>query len=211
MMTPGDADGVTRLETTAKAALALVPGVGGALATVVGDELDRRRRAARETAELVVAGVADSEILLRRLREDEQLSSLFAAAIEAGMRSTLREKRRALAAAITRGVLDGAQIDQEHLVVAVLSDLDVPHLRALEGLRRRVDEADPTRETLEHRAIESQTTGLSAPIEAALVRHGCIQSSSASAFGGSITHWRVTSFGRRVLDELRDPDDSEES
>ncbi|MFA9430962.1 hypothetical protein [Egicoccus sp. AB-alg2] len=207
-MSKHDRDNRAHLETAVKAALSLVPGIGGALATIVGDELDRRRQSGRETAEFIIKGVADGDVLLQRLREHEQLSSIFAAAVEAGMRTTLREKRRAMAVAVSRAVLDEALVDEAQLIVAVLSDLDVPHLRALEEFRRRVDAADPTRTIAHHRSIESQTSGLSSPIEAALVRHGCIYSQSTAVLGGGITHWGVTYFGRMVLDELRNHSDS---
>lgn len=191
-----------RGETALKAALSLVPVVGGALATVFGDEMDRRRERARETAE-VVAGSVDADELVSRLRDDQRLAALFAQAVEVGARTTLSEKRRAMADAVSRAVLDTARVDESQLIVAALSDLDVPHLRELEAFRRTVDAADPDRENAAARMLETSASGMISPIEAALVRHGCIWSASLSVMGGSITHWGVTRFGRALLDELK--------
>lgn len=191
-----------RGETALKAALSLVPVVGGALATVFGDEMDRRRERARETAGVVAESV-NADDLVSRLRDDQRLAAIFAHAVEAGARTTLREKRRAMADAVSRAVLDTARVDETQLIVAALGDLDVPHLRELEAFRRRVDAADPDREDLAARMLETATSGMIAPIEAALARHGCIWSANLSVMGGSITHWGVTRFGRSLLDELK--------
>lgn len=195
-----------RSETAIKAALSLIPWVGGSLATVFGDEMERRRDRAVETAQ-VVAGSVDGELLLACLQGNERIAALFTQAVEAGARTTMRGKRIAMGKAVSRAVLDSAEIDDGQLLIAALSDLDVPHIRELEAFRRKVDAADPDRDDASARLIESSTTGMISPIEAALVRHGCIQSASVSVLGGGITHWGVTAFGRRLLEELRqDPE-----
>ena len=197
-----------RSETAIKAALSLVPAVGGTLATIVGDEMERRRGRVLESTDTVISAVGPTE-LVKRLEDDERLTSLFTEALEASARTTLAEKRRAMAIAISRAVLDSAAIDEAHLVVAALADLDVPHLRELERFRRRVDAADPDRDDLASQMVETSGTGMAAPIEAALVRHGCLWSASVSVLGGRVTHWGVTGFGRHILRELRhDPLDA---
>lgn len=199
------------VESVAKAALSLVPVVGGALASVLGDELERRRSAARHTAELVAEAVGDGEVLLARLQGDKRLAATFAQAVEAGMRSTMDEKRRAMAKAISRAVLDIAEVDETQLVIAALEDLDVPHLRGLEDLRRRVDEERSPMESPVSRTIEGRDTGLIAPIEAALLRHGCIFNRTTPTYGGSTAHWGVTAFGRHLLNDLHRESDNEDS
>ncbi|MFA9444454.1 hypothetical protein [Egicoccus sp. AB-alg6-2] len=201
----GHEEGRPRDETALKAALSLVPFVGGALATVFGDEMDRRRERARETASVVAESV-DAGELVSRLEEDQRLAALFAQAVESGARTTLREKRRAMADAVSRAVLDTARVDEGQLIIAALSDLDVPHLRELEAFRRRADAAEPDRQDAAARMIETSTSGMISPIEAALMRHGCIWSTSLSVLGGSTTHWGVTGFGRALLDELQGDD-----
>lgn len=191
-------------ETALKAVPSLVPVVGGhsprSLATrwIVEESEHGRPLASSPSPSMPVSWSLDSKTIAT--------SSALRPGGRGCARTTLREKRRAMAGSVSRAVLDTAGVDESQLTIAALSDLDVPHLRELEAFRRRADAAEPDRGYAAARMIETSTSRMLSPIEAALMRHGCIWSTSLSVMGGSTTHWGLTGFGRTLLDELQGDD-----
>lgn len=98
----------------------------------------RDRWAARGSEVLAdVAASAPAAELERRLLQDEALDAALTAAVEAGAQTSLRAKRRLLGRVVGRAVLDDARIDEATLIVGVLSQIDVPHVRCPRGCSSR--------------------------------------------------------------------------
>lgn len=214
-------DPPSRSETAIRAAVRLVPSVGESLGIAVDDALARRKAWAQETAERVAVEVDDDALLLERL-EDERVQMLFAEALEAAMRSRVDAKRRLLARVVARTVLDDAQVDEAELVTTALRQLDAPHVRALERLRRierdalteadhRLSEmSDRNREEVDDVALSETALKIvveasreePAPITWALISTGVAE--PATVWDGGLAIDSVSTFGHRLLDELHE-------
>lgn len=198
-------DPPSRGETAIRAAVRLVPSpVGDSLETVVNDVLARRRVWAKETAEQVAVEVDDDALLLERLKE-ERVAMLFVEAVEAGMRSRVDAKRRVLARVVARTVLDDAQVEEAELVTTALRQLDAPHVRALERLRRiewdRENVGDDYRaEGSASKTVTQASREEPAPILSALIYTGVAE--PATLVGGGTAIHCVSMFGHRLLDDL---------
>jgi hypothetical protein len=112
---------------------------------------------------------APPDLIEQRLEESEGLDAALTAAVAAAVASGLSEKRRLLGMLINRAVLDDAQVDHTTLMVGILGQIDAPHVRALEAIRRaevEVQEAGEVapraegaeREMNEHRSSRSRAT-----------------------------------------------------
>lgn len=82
-------------EVAVLAALELIPGVGGTLATVVEEVFDRRRARVHDLATGVLAQVAPAD-LIDRLRADPRFGDLFVLALERVARADWEPKRAAM-------------------------------------------------------------------------------------------------------------------
>lgn len=212
----------SRVDTAMKAALALVPYVGGALAILYEDVLTRRRVKVEAFGEAAFDRHPQGcEGLLRQLQVDPRLAELFVQAGEAAMTSTVQAKAeglgRMLADAAT--AIDEDTFDHMELLTLALMDLESPHLRGLQrlasfptddelfkehaeasGLVRDEGAAAVTLDNLvnqDERRVERMRVQalLPPPVVAALVRHGLV--TQDAGYGLYITG--VSHFGRDLL------------
>jgi hypothetical protein len=200
--------------------LAEIAGLG----LLVAGRLDRMRQTALEMRD--TAG--DEQTLVKAIQESEDVEVLVIEALEAASRTALREKRLLLGRIIGRAVLDDAPIDEAQLITAALGELDAPHIRALERLRRaeedidahareqadkaRADEMDPEQgdrawsnrfNSIVGDAVRRTGDGEPVSIRATLIRTGVVLPATVLDGGASI--YRVSDFGRQLLAELADP------
>lgn len=213
-------------DTLARVGLSLVPVVGGA-ALVVYDDVRVRiaARTARTLDEIVEAtGV---EKLSDRLASDPELEAVFAQGLDAATRTGYEAKRRLLSRVISAAVLDDAKVDEALLVVLALRELDAPHLRVLERMRRAEDDvlgrdlsefssesheeagAKMARENAANRAVVDAGSGVPVVLLETLTRTGVAHQLGMS-YGGPTCPGTVSNFGRLVLDNLREVEVVEE-
>ena len=130
------------------------------------------------------------------------------------MRTGYQAKREMLARVISAAALDDARIDETALYVRALTTLDAPHFRTLEALVRCLDtlglSTESTHEDVSgvREAIRMEVGDVPTPIVTALRREGLIRLSGTYPGGEplAIEAYRVTDFGRALLDELRSTD-----
>ena len=103
-------------ETGVKAVLALIPGVGGAIETVVADVAARRRERAREMAESAAREAGGADALLDAVGRNERVADLFLAAGSAAQRTALAWKRRAMGRVVGRAAADEAFDDDSEML-----------------------------------------------------------------------------------------------
>lgn len=117
-----------------------VPVLGDALAIVVTDAYKRRMAVAEQTALDIAQQSGGAGHLATRLAGDPQLEVMFLEAVEAATRTGLKDKRRLLSRVVGAAVLDDAKVEDGQLLVQALRELDAPHVRGLEMVRRVTDE-----------------------------------------------------------------------
>lgn len=137
-----------------------------------------------------------------------ETESMFGAALRAALESGVQAKRRVLARVVAQAMIDDARVDEAHLFVAALRELDGPHLRAL----ARLDDADkqqhPERraEALKH-VWEAEPV----PVRAALIRTGCSTAQVETIELNLMfvpTPTPVTEFGRQLLEWILAEDEA---
>lgn len=156
------------------------------------------------TSAMEGSGLGFEELLLR-ITESEQLSILFAMAVEAAQRSHLEAKARALGRAVASGALlgDDAALDEAQLVTATLAALEVPHIRALLSLSEAGKAApDKAAATLIKEDLQTDT-GAAQAILAVLTHQGLIWL-DPPGFGG----WGLTEYAAKILMLLKDDSDT---
>lgn len=156
------------------------------------------------TSAMEGSGLGFEELLLR-ITESEQLSILFAMAVEAAQRSHLEAKARALGRAVASGALlgDDAALDEAQLVTATLAALEVPHIRALLSLSEaRKAAPGKAAATLIEEGLQTDT-GAAQAILAVLTHQGLIWL-DPPGFGG----WGLTEYAAKILTLLKDDSDT---
>lgn len=163
--------------------------------------------------EVLAQLAAPVELVERRLSESEPLDAALVAAVTAAVSSSLRAKRRLLGRLINEAVLDDARVDNTALIVGVLAQIDAPHVRALEAIRRAESEAEaagevPPRAEGAEREINAriQTAGAQQPppVLAALTSLGLLE--ATTTWNGNAIVVGLTEFGNELLDSLRASD-----
>lgn len=210
-------------ETIVRMGLSLVP-FGSAIDIMLTDtrkrQVDRMRQTVKE-----VADAAGSDRLLSRLAESPESEAVFIQGIEAATRTGFEAKRRLLSRVVTAAILDDARINEGLLIVMALRDLDAPHLRALETIRRATEKVDaqvvataleegvdgpPPGQRIEQLLtvqIKADTPDLPSVVIAGLVREGAL--SPANTWDGQMgptrpEHYRITEFGAALIEHLRE-------
>jgi hypothetical protein len=181
-------------ETGVKAVLALIPGVGGAIETVVADVAERRRERAREMAESAAREAGGADALLDAVGRDERVADLFLAAGWAAQRTALAWKRRAMGRVVGRAAADDALVEDSELLFRALSDLDGPEFRLLSRMASDQGGQD------EVRALADAAPQ---PVVSALVRNGVMD--TVGTFDGPPVPVKVSRFGRSLLDFVNEP------
>ncbi|MBM4634506.1 hypothetical protein GS482_21325 [Rhodococcus hoagii] len=196
-------------ETTVKAIVAAIPYVGNSLTAIVNDMSQRREHRASEALNAVIDAVGAPE-LQRRAEEDPEFDALLAEMVLAAVRSGLEEKRRVLARVVANAAASSEPIDTAQLVVAALSDLDGPHIRALARIRAAEKAALPgdVEPDSEERGSRLEDAAFEAgrkeepPVLSALIRTGVAY--PATLVGGGVAICGTTPFGQELLSYLED-------
>lgn len=163
---------------------------------------DRMRDVARGAEE-----EATPEQIAARFVADEAFEQLVFEAVETGRRSHWQAKRMLVGKAVGRAAADDALVDEQHLILAALRDLEAAHYQTLK--RMLVARSQTGREGEQRVFDESHSS-----IKAALIRHGAVDADydvdvlsidgGGSAGGGSSeTHvyidYSVSAFGQALL------------
>ena len=187
-----------------------LPG-GELLAALIDHEQERQLRIARGLVDQISEAAGAAE-LLRRVDQSEEVAAAFRQAVDVATRTGLEQKRKALARVVAAAVLDDAQVDEATLVVQALRDLDAPHIRALERMRRaedsvqrqdgvtRLNDADVTN------AVRQVADAEVDAVNTTLVRTG-VAHVVGSSYGGQPVPGMVSDFGRLVLKYLQSDSD----
>lgn len=192
----------------ARAVLVAVP-FGGSVDVFVEGTRERLAHKARRTVAEVVE-VTGVEVLAERLASNPEVEALFVQGLDAALRTGYEAKRRLLARLISAAVLDDAKVDESLLFVLALRDLDGPHLRALERLRRAQDEvaamiyeSDQDRESGMQKAVRAAAAEEHEAVLAALVKWDVARVMGTS-YGGALIPGEVSPFGLALLDHIRE-------
>jgi hypothetical protein len=184
------------LQTTARAGLALIPVIGGALQVIYEDVRANLEARHWQTIQEIADDVGEDR-LAARLKDPEH-QALFANGVEVATRTGLENKRRLLAKVVSAAVLNDAKLDGAQLRVEALRDLDAPQIRALERLQRLLNEHTEKNEAY-YAAVHEVWASEPDPIRAALIRTGVAFTFNAS-YGYGVDG--ITEFGQSLLWEL---------
>jgi len=192
-------------DTIIRAVIAAFPYGKESLGIVYADT--RARHAAKVARTMSdIAAVTGEDTLAARLSSSPEVEALFLDGLEAATRTGLEDKRQLLARVVAESVLDEAKVEDAQLLVQALRDLDAPHIRALERIRRAEDGAETPDVSREEgaRSDAACAAGQKEPtaVIAALVRTGTVTPAS-TFFGGGGLISGVTDFGRSLLADLR--------
>lgn len=178
----------TRPETAIKAALALIPVVGGALSVVADDHIARRRARVEEMVTEAVSHLDDDGTeLVERVGSDEEFADMFFKAIRGASESHVEAKRKAFARLLAEGAGEApGELDEISLMVDALRELELVHLRTL---KRLANYEHPGR-------LRSLVQATPDPVFAALRRNGLLQEEEQYD-GTEITG--ISEFGTRLL------------
>lgn len=197
--------------------LSSVPGMGlvaefVGMGVLVTGRLDRMR----ETATGMAQAAGGPERLASSIRSSERLEVLVLDALECAARTALETKRALLGRVVGQAAVDGALIDSAQLITAALGELDAPHIRALARLaevedaayeravaqdRRRDDEPGRRHYASVSEAVLRAGDQEPEPVRSALIRTGVAL--PATLPDGGIALYRVSDFGRQILEELQ--------
>ena len=86
------------------------------------------------------------EALNARLESSEEIDVLVMRSVTAAGMSAHAGKRRLLAKVVQRAVLDDAEIDQSLLIIELIEQIESPHIRCLEDIRRAEQRAQASGE-----------------------------------------------------------------
>lgn len=174
---------------------------------VYNDIRARRDRRAAALVETVSAASGGDAVLLSRLEQDPQLQATLAAALEAAVKTSHDAKRKLLALAVAEAVTDPTKDDDAQLMVDTLSQLDVPHIKALQRLAQEADDLVASQEanSMVQWGISDVWQAQPAPIKAALLRVGAAKASPGTYIAsedGKLAEG-ISDYGRQILDALR--------
>jgi hypothetical protein len=182
------ADAPSWSETIVKSGLSAVPLVGGVLATIVSDVSARHRGRVTEYAKEVIAAVGNDDLVVQRLRTNEELTDIFTVGAIAASRSSLENKRRAMARVVSEAIRDDAKIDLSGLLMPALADLDRPHFAVLSRIAAGGSD---------EKAARAAADTAPDPVVAGLIRWGAVK--TVGTFDGGLAVTGVTPFGERLL------------
>lgn len=198
-------------ETFVRAGAKAVPYFGDSILMVLDQVIVRRRASALEVMGGIVRRVGGQEKLAARLASPE-IESLFMEGLESAMRTGVAAKRRLLALVIANAVLDDAKVDASQLYVMALRDLEAPHIRALARLARTVQELQPQLPSdlterppfveAANERVRKIWNAEPAPIQAALVRTGCVRFPRGWFLSSHEIDQHITDFGFELLNDL---------
>lgn len=197
-------------DIAARATIAVVPlsSLSAGL-SVLYEGMRDRHQARVDQVSVAAIGQVDPQEVGRRLVERPELDAVLVAALQAGGVSALEAKRRLLGKVVNRAVLDDALVDHATLIVGVLSQIDAPHVRCLEAVRRAEQEAERAGE-VESRAPGAERATVARiyeagrshpdPVLSVLASLGLLEANGVGA--GSFTVKGLTPFGLSLLSDL---------
>jgi hypothetical protein len=165
-------------------------------------EIRPRSQVLAEGASLT-SGLSEEEVV-ERLVDSPELQPLVVRILDAAARTNSTETLRLLGAMLGASVADRARrVDEDLMLVDVITGLEPGHLRLLELLEGPADPSNPDLVWNDEKIAAADpdsltTTGRQIAIGGLLAR-GVIQ--SVSVFGG--IGYSITDFGRALLDALR--------
>jgi hypothetical protein len=200
MPAPDDAPSVS--STVIRAVIAAVPYVGGPFEVIVSDWRARQAAKAEQTIADVLA-VTGEDQLRARLGSVAEVEAVFVEGVQAAIKTGVEAKRRLLAKAVANAVVDDARIDESWLIADVLSQLDVPHIRALDRLLREWERGP---EPGDRAGWSGVWRNLPEPIKATLVRTGTATPTPQSFVLSDTPQFieGITVYGRELIRQLRD-------
>lgn len=174
----------------------LIPWIGPALATAVGNVGRYQWESAMEATVTALKEQANPQHLVDKMLSDERFALAFVEAIRAASRTSLSPKRAAIGRALSEmcDAQDPQAIDDREMRLKALEVMDIPHFRAL---RRIIDAEDVAYEDSRREAVANAASAELAPIRAALLQVGALE----VRFGWGDSYG-LTDFGRRVLAEV---------
>jgi hypothetical protein len=163
-------------QTAARAGLALIPGIGGAVQVIYEDVRANIAYRQWQTIQEIADNVGEAA-LAEQLDDDAVRQALFVNGVEVATRTGLENKRRLLAKVVSAAMLDDFKIDGAQFRVEALRDLDVPQIKALERLHRLAvehagREDDKSIAATYHEAVQAAWLAEPYPVRAALTRTG---------------------------------------
>jgi hypothetical protein len=165
-----------------------------------------RRRASASAFDEALAQEAGDQLgpLLEAAMQDERFLALFAVAVQSALRATSDAQARAIGRALASGLMseDDTAVDIAGVIIPVVADLEMVHVRALHALLEASEQATFPDVYAAFRALfGSGSDAIVQPILAKLLQHGLIE--MGGTIGGATKYERVSSFGRQVLDHYR--------
>lgn len=141
------------------------------------------------------------------LFESPAKQELLIRALDVSRFAATEEKRQAIAASIAAGFESDLAAARENDALRVIADLDLAHvlaLKVLNGPRDLLNEAaflNPTHyQAVDLGNIDGRLAGLEDRLIAVLVSHGLVANETVTAYNSAISTFRITAFGRMVLD-----------
>lgn len=130
------------LEIWSRAAVSMIPYVGGPMEVLYSGYRERRVARVLEFLEPIARLLEHPEELETRLSCSDPLEALFGRAIQIAADSGLAAKRAALGKVAAAALEDEAKLDRATLLVDTLQQIEAPHVRALIELRDAVQRAE---------------------------------------------------------------------
>lgn len=188
--------------------------VGHAAAVVIEDVQARRDARLTEFFGTVQNQVGDNEAIRDRLVSNPEVESVFVSGLNAALFTGLEAKRRLLAQVVSAAILDDARVDESALIAQALRDLEAPHFRALERIRRQQDTPPPDRSgepppegwPSNHQSVIDLVKQENDAVMAALLRTGTLTQVVGElilGIGGEVVVTGLSDFGRALLDDIR--------
>lgn len=198
-----------------------VPGPSGAvLGAIVSSAATAGLRVGLEYAQKQWGRVADvidlaakeadltSEELAQRLQASSGREELFIRTMRAAADSASRRKLVALSKALASGALaDASKVEWETIFVKVVDALDEPHLALLERFEESATHGGIGKTSLDMVGLRTMLPTFEDVLDslvATLESEGLLSSEQPPVYGGAPKQWRLTSFGRTLLERLRD-------
>lgn len=184
------------------------PGLVATGAVFLEGLIPKRQRDAEEFVGIVAAAV-DPARLAEVIQSDDERRELLWASTQAVMSTGLEGKRILLARVAANAMTSTEPIDEAQIMVAILSELDAPHIRALVRIRDADDrnQKDPG---LRDEILQGELRTHSYPILAVLARTGVVrqgsemrsQGLSSIAYAETLSISGISDFGRKLLEDL---------
>jgi hypothetical protein len=188
----------------------ILPGIGPAIRRLVEDSAARQASATGEVMQAVAREVG-YEIFERTLQEDPKLRTLFLNSMDGAFKTGLEGKRWAFGALVRDAVLDEGVFSYSWVMSQALSEIDAPHIVALEKLRRLDDhleeewKANPEGPSNWFDTWRAEWDAVLTPIRATLVRTALARDTPSLSVARIEPEKRVTEFGVDLLDRLPEP------